>query len=160
VIREYRADDAAALRDCIVELQECERRIDDRLRPGESIAVDYLGQMLDQCRECAGTILLAEQDGAIAGFVTVLTRVPFEALDDPPGEFALVTDLVVRERFRRRGLGTALLSEAERHAKAVGATELRIRVLSGNQPAERLYRRLGFAPYLETLAKRFDSRAT
>ena len=38
MIREYRDDDLAAIRICIVELQESERRIDDRLRPGESMA--------------------------------------------------------------------------------------------------------------------------
>jgi len=157
MIREYRQDDAAAVRGCIVELQEFERRIDDRLRPGDSMAAGYLAQILDRCREHAGTILVAECSGAIAGFAAILTRVPFESLDDPPGEYAIVTDLVVREAFRRRGLGAALLREAERCAIAAGAAELRIGVLSANQSAARLYRSAGFAPYSETLAKRLDS---
>ena len=159
MIREYREDDAAAVRGCIVELQEFERRIDDRLRPGQSMAAGHLAQILDRCREYAGTILVAECGGAIAGFAAVLTRVPFEALDDPPGEYAVVNDLVVREGFRRRGLGAALLREAERYAGAAGAAELRIAVLSANESAARLYRSTGFAPYSETLAKRLDSPA-
>jgi ribosomal protein S18 acetylase RimI-like enzyme len=156
VIREYRADDVAAVRACVAELQEYERRIDDRLRPGEAMAADYLGQMQDRCRECSGTILVAESDGGVIGFATVLTQVSFEALDDPPGKYALITDLVVREDFRRRGVGAALLAEAERCARAAGATELRIGVLSANESAVRLYRSVGFSPYSETLAKRLD----
>lgn len=39
-IREYRPEDAAAIRDCIVELQDFERRIDERLRAGPSIAAE------------------------------------------------------------------------------------------------------------------------
>ena len=160
VIREYREEDASAVRACIVELQEFERGIDDRLRSGESMSAEYLALMLDRCRDCAGVILVAECAGVIAGFATVLTRVPFEALDDPPGEHALVTDLVVREGFRRRGLGAVLLGATERYARAAGAAELRVGVLSGNHAAASLYRRAGFAPYLETLTKRLDAPAT
>jgi ribosomal protein S18 acetylase RimI-like enzyme len=154
VIREYRDADAAAVRSCIIELQDFERRIDDRLRPGESIAEDYLRHMLDRCRECEGRILVAEADGTIAGFVRVLARVPYEGLDEPPGDFAFVGDLVVLERFRRHGYGAALMQAAEEFARSRGATELRVGVLSDNQGAADLYRRMGFASYLETLSKR------
>jgi GNAT superfamily N-acetyltransferase len=159
MIRVYREDDAPVLRDCVVELQEFERQIDDRLRPGRSIAAEYLEQMLRRCRECAGTILVAESGGAVVGFATVLARVPCTELDDPPGEHAVVTDLVVRADFRRRGIGEALLREAERWARAAGAAELRVGVLSANRAAGRLYRRAGFKPYLETLTKRLDTPA-
>ncbi|MGH7554464.1 MAG: GNAT family N-acetyltransferase [Longimicrobiales bacterium] len=155
-IREYGVGDASAVVACVVELQEFERGIDDRLRPGEAIAAEYLEHMLRWCGECAGTVLVAECESQVAGFATILTRVPYVALDDPPGEYALVSDLVVRAGFRRRGLGEALLREAERYARTAGAAELRIGVLSGNVGARALYDRVGFTPYLETLAKRLD----
>jgi len=44
----------------------------------------------------------------------------------------------------------ALLREAEQHARAAGAVELRIGALSANQTALNLYRRAGFAAYLES----------
>jgi ribosomal protein S18 acetylase RimI-like enzyme len=157
VIRQHTTDDLAAIRECVIALQDFERRIDDRLRPGESMATDYLNEMLERCREHSGTILVAEHEGTVAGFATILTRVPFESLDDPPGEYAIVTDLAVLEGFRRRGLGAALLSEAERYAREAGASELRIAVLSANRDAAQLYRRLGFAPYSEILTKRFEA---
>jgi ribosomal protein S18 acetylase RimI-like enzyme len=155
-IREYRDDDARAVRDCISELQDFERRIDPRLRPGESMADAYVAQMLERCEVWVGELLVAEYAGAIAGMAAIYTRVPFEELDDPPGEYALVSDLVVREAFRRRGIGGALLEEAERYARQAGATELRIGVLSENRSARDLYVRTGFASYLETLSKRLD----
>lgn len=152
-IREYRAGDEAACRACVVELQDSERQIDPRLRPGEEMADEYWEAMRAQCDAYAGTVLMAEVGGAVAGLVLILTRVPAEALDEPPGEHALVAELVVRTRWRGRGIGAALLTAAEERARAAGASELRISVLSGNAVARRLYRSRGFARYLETLAK-------
>lgn len=156
-IREYTSDDLPAIRRCIVELEEFERTIDPRLKPGESMADGYLEDTLRRCRERSGTIFVAEVAGQIAGFVTILTRVPFEGLDEPEGDYALIADLLVSAKFRGRGLGEALLRAGEQYAAGGGATELRVNVLSGNDPAESLYRRFGFTPYLETLSKRLDT---
>ncbi len=156
LIKEYRDSDAPAVRACIVALQDHERQIDPRLRPGASMAAEYLAQMLTRCRDFAGRILIVECTGLVVGFVTVLARVPFHELDEPPGEFALISDLVVLEPFRRRGFGGALLAAAERYARELGASELRIGVLSGNHTARRLYCVVGFDGYLEVLTKRFD----
>jgi GNAT superfamily N-acetyltransferase len=152
-IRPYTQDDAAACRDCVVELQDAERALDPRLRSGDEMADDYLRQMHERCRDYVGSILVAEHAGAVVGLTMVLTRVPFESLDEPPGHYALVAELVVRAGFRGQGIGQALLHAGEQHARASGAAELRIGVLSQNQPARQLYLRDGFAPYSEILAK-------
>jgi ribosomal protein S18 acetylase RimI-like enzyme len=152
-IRPYQHGDDDACRACVVELQDAERRLDPRLRHGDSMADEYLRQMHERCRDHAGTILVAELANAIAGLVMVLTRVPFESLDEPPGSYALVAELVVLGAFRGHGIGRALLQAAERHAHDSGATELRIGVLSDNLPARQLYVAEGFAAYSEILAK-------
>jgi GNAT superfamily N-acetyltransferase len=153
VIRPYESRDEAACRVCIVELQEAERQVDPRLRLNESMADEYLAQMHVHCRDYAGEIFVAEQAGEVVGLSMVVARVPFESLDGSLGEYALVAELVVREGFRRRGIARALLDVAERYARAAGASEIRIAVLSQNDPARRLYLREGFAPYKETLSK-------
>ena len=83
----------------------------------------------------------------------MLVRVPYERLDDPPGEHAHVADLFVHEAFRGHGIGRALLAHAEAHARTQGASELTIGVLSNNKPARDLYLSAGFVPQLETLSK-------
>lgn len=152
-IRPYQPTDADACRPCVVELQDSEREFDSRLRIGESMADDYFQQMHARCRDHAGTILVAEHADAVVGLVMVLARVPFEELDEPPGDYALVAELVVRAGFRGLGIGRALLKAAERYAREAGAGELRIRVLSDNRTARQLYLNDGFVPYLETLTK-------
>jgi len=155
-IRPYEPRDEAACRACVVELQDAERRVDPRLRDGESMADEYLAQMHKHCRDYAGAIFVAEQADEIVGMMMVVARVPFESLDEPPGDYALVAELVVREGFRRKGIARALLDTAERYARDAGASELRIIVLSENGAARQLYLTEGFAPYKETLSKSLD----
>ena len=155
-IRPYRSEDAAGCRACVVELQDAERQVDPRLRPGAAIADAYLDQIHKYRRDYAGDLFVVECDGEIAGLVNVLTRVPFEAIDEPPGNYAIVAELVVLERFRRRGIARALLDVAEQRARSAGASELQIAVLSRNAVARDLYLREGFVPYKETLSKRLD----
>ena len=152
-IRPYTQDDAEACRACMVELQDTERELDPRLRTGDEIADAYLQEMHERCRDHAGTILVAEHAGVVVGLVMVLTRVPFESLDLPPGDHALVAELVVRAGYREKGIGRTLLQAGEDLARAAGADELRIAVLSQNRPARQLYLREGFVPYSEVLAK-------
>lgn len=153
LVRAYREEESVSLLDCIAELQDAERVIDGRLRPGRDIASDYLDAMLEECRRYAGQIFVIDVDGALAGFTTVYTRVPFERLDEPPGDYALVAELLVRREYRRRGFARALLAHGERYAASQGATELRIGVLRDNTAARALYLDSGFRPYIETLSK-------
>ena len=154
LVREYRSKDAPLVRRCIVELQDFERAIDPRLRPGESMADAYWEQLQARCAAKNGRVFVGEVDGTIAGFVAVLAREEFVELDDPPGHFAFVTDLVVMPPYRNQGVGRRLLTEAEAFARAAGAHELRIGVLAGNIAARHLYLAAAFVPHLEILTKR------
>ena len=153
VIREYEASDVEAVRRCIVELQEFERAIDSRLRPGELIADEYWSQVQRRCTDRNGCVFVAEIEAAVVGFVAVLAEEQFTELDDPPGRYALVTDLMVVAPFRGRGIGRRLIERAEAFARSAGVGELRIGVLSANQPARQLYLSAGFAPHLEIFTK-------
>jgi GNAT superfamily N-acetyltransferase len=85
--------------------------------------------------------------------VCVLAEEKFTGLDDPPGNYALVTDLAVLDPFRRRGIGRLLLDAAELYARDANANELRISVLSRNAAARSFYLAKQFEPYLEILSK-------
>lgn len=152
-IRPFQSADLPALQRCVVEMQDSERAIDPRLRPGAEIASVYCDQLEARCAVHSGAILVADYDGNVVGFVAVLARVPFEDLDDPPGDRALVSDLVVLASHRRQGIGGSLLAAAEAHAVAHQARELQIGVLAANLGARELYRAVGFTPHLEILTK-------
>lgn len=154
MIRTYRAEDLGAVERLVAELQEYERAIDDRLLEGSEMARAYTAAMLERCNAWAGRVLVAETEDGIIGFAAVQAAVPSEELDEPPGTYALISDLVVTAARRGTGLGRALLAAAEDHARAYGANEIRIAVLAGNAVADELYRTAGFRPYVHILSKR------
>ena len=72
VIREYQpGQDTPNLRECIVELQEFERRIEPALPVGTAMADAYLAYILERCNEYYGKVFVAEVDRRVVGFVCV-----------------------------------------------------------------------------------------
>src|SRR5690606_16897764 len=112
-IRKYQPEDTAGVRRCVVELQEFERRIDPRLRPGEEMADAYWENMQRRCTEANGQVFVADDGGSVVGFVSVLAAEPFVEIDDPVGTHALITDIVVLPSHRGRRVGAELLQRAE-----------------------------------------------
>jgi ribosomal protein S18 acetylase RimI-like enzyme len=156
-IRDYQPPhDAAALRACIVEMQDFERAREPDLPAGETMADAYLDFIAARAARMNGRLLVAELDGAIVGFVGILPAVPPEEPDEPQAPHAYVSDLVVRSAHRREGIGRKLLDAAEAYAREAGATVLRINVLANNTGAAELYDRAGFAQRLLQLSKRLD----
>lgn len=152
MIRDYEpARHRSQLRSCIVELQDFERGLEPALPRGEEMADRYLGYVLGRCAGASGRIFLAEEDGAVVGFVGVLARVVPEP--DEEQAYAYVSDLVVLPAYRRRGIGRALLERAEAYARREGARTLRVGVLAKNEAAGRLYRSIGFSDYTIQLTK-------
>jgi ribosomal protein S18 acetylase RimI-like enzyme len=58
-----------------------------------------------------------------------------------------VHDVAVLASHRGRGVAAQMLALAERQALARGAVKMTLEVLSGNEPAVNLYRRIGYEGY-------------
>jgi ribosomal protein S18 acetylase RimI-like enzyme len=154
-IREYRAaDDLPAIRTCLIELQDFERALDPRLPAGPAIASAYLDGLFARCRQFAGRLFVAEAEGRVVGFVSVLGAFRSEEPDDDPAPFAYVDDLVILPQHRSRGLGRALLRRAEAYAAGCGRSSLRLSVKGGNDVARAFYLRGGYTEYELQLEKR------
>lgn len=135
---------------CFVELQDFERQLDPRMPPGAEIVDAYIDRMLKLCDDSGGRILVAEVDGTVAGYATILPKVKSDEIEDGDLEYGLVSDLVVIEAFRRQGLGRRLLSAAEAYARQCRVRWLRIGVLASNPVPRQLYESAGFSPqYIE-----------
>lgn len=89
-------------------------------------------------------VLVAEIDGAVAGYVTILPS----AKHGPFAEvYPELSDFNVFEPFRNQGIGNKLLEEAEKRVKFVSSkVTLGVGLHSGYGPAQRLYIRRGYIP--------------
>jgi ribosomal protein S18 acetylase RimI-like enzyme len=93
-----------------------------------------------------GFALVAEEDGALAGYAMVRLH---EGPDDSwafEQRYAEVWTLVVAERARGRGIGSALLDAVDAELARRGIHDLVIGVMEGNDDARRLYERRGLVP--------------
>lgn len=120
---------------------------------GEDMADAYLTFLLDRCSKAAGRVLVAEIDHRVVGFIALFARVAPEEPDEDQTPYAYLSDLVVLPRYRRRGIGRALLERAEALVRSSGARALRVGVLARNESVANLYRAAGFRDYQLQLVK-------
>ncbi len=153
-IREARVDDYEAL--CAV-IREADAlhcaHLPDVFQPFPGPARDrnYIVGLIE---DPMALLLVAEHRGQLVGFLNATVR---DAADIPllvPRRYAFVENIVVKEGFRRRGVGEALMAEAQRWAEAQGASTMELNVYEFNQTAQAFYRRLGY----ETLTRRMRRR--
>ena len=77
-------------------------------------------------------------------FVTILTKVKSDDIEEGDIEYGLIPNLFVARKFRNQGLGKKLLEAAESYAMEKKVAWLRIGVFADNQVANRLYESMGF----------------
>ena len=82
--------------------------------------------------------LIAEWDGEAIGYALF-----FGIYSSLKGSGIFLEDLFVREAFRGRGIGRALLSQVARIARQEGCYGIRWEVLSWNESAIKFYKSLG-----------------
>ena len=146
------AADFPALRACFIELQTWERQLEPALPEPEAVAEIYLAAMLEDCAETSGRVFVAEADGAVIGFVSVLGKVTPTA-DESLEPHAYVSDLVVRTGERGHGIGAKLMAQAEAFACEAGVARLKVGVLVRNARTAAFYRRCGFRDYATQMVK-------
>lgn len=86
-----------------------------------------------------GTVLVAEEDGRVVGWIHVVSTPVLET-----DLYAEIAGLVVDERCRSRGIGLALLDAAESWARDAGCTTIRVRSRIARERAHAFYERHGF----------------
>ncbi|HZT90680.1 MAG TPA: GNAT family N-acetyltransferase [Gaiellaceae bacterium] len=141
-IRRATEADEAVLREL---WEEFEREVPYPNGPGEPWE-DEWRDTLDDIR--GGGVFLVEDDGGAAGVARI------EA-PNVHGE-AHVQLVHVRQRARRQGVAKALLRECAADAKERGASHVTLEVLTTNEQALAVWRRLGFREYSVAMAAPLD----
>jgi len=127
VIRPAVADDSAAIALLLAEL-------------GYPAPADAIPVRLERMEGEGQHLLLAELDGRVVGLASLFLR--HVIVDDAP--FARLAALVVSADSRGRGVGAALVADAERLARQGGCTILEVTSGLHRPEAHDFYRDLGF----------------
>jgi len=133
IVRPYVGDDLAACRRLWAELTQQHRDLYD----DPQIGGDDPGQYLDATYLVMDGLLgpwVAERDGYVIGLTGVLVH----------GAHGEIEPVVVAERHRSHGVGTALLTRAVDEARAGGVHRLTVRPVARNIQALALFVREGF----------------
>jgi ribosomal protein S18 acetylase RimI-like enzyme len=113
------------------------------LEPGANADEGYawfLGEQLKD--EGNAVVLVAEQDDDVVGYVyAALEPISWKELREACG---FIHDVAVDERARRHGLATALIEAAMKWLSDRGAPRVVLGTAEQNEPAQRLFERLGF----------------
>lgn len=153
VIRPFEAGDRAAVIDLVHQLNLFEDGISaDRARDVKAAAACLEEDLSRVARDGGAVMVAADGDEVIAMMCFVLEQ-PQPYMRSEIARVAWVSELVVDERHRGQGIGTALLEEAERLARAHGVKRLMIGAIVGNHVARKAYERFGFRPAVMELAK-------
>lgn len=88
----------------------------------------------------AALVLLAKQDAQTVGMAVCVES--FSTFRAAP--VLNVHDLVVAPDHQNRGIGSRLLEAVEQLARDRGACSITLEVIGDNEPAKRLYKRMGF----------------
>lgn len=90
-----------------------------------------------------GCVLLAEENGAVLGFVSVTMEDTGEKAHRVPQRYAVLENIYVREESRRMGVGAALFRAAWDFARAGGAVSMQLMTLAENTRARSFYESMG-----------------
>jgi GNAT superfamily N-acetyltransferase len=131
-IRPATVHDAALLRSMIRELAEYEHELDQVTIRGEDLVRDGFGE------NPRFRAFIAEWDGQTAGYALF-----WGYYSTWSGRGMFLEDLFVRETFRRRGIGKALMAAVARVAVDEDCYGIHWEVLDWNEKAIELYKRMG-----------------
>jgi diamine N-acetyltransferase len=97
---------------------------------------------------------VAQSENRLTGMICVLIK---ESPDKPfftRRRYALVDEIVVLEKYRRSGIGQALIEKAQEWALAKGAESIELNVWEFNQDAIDFYKKLGY----ETASRKMNKQ--
>lgn len=118
-----------------------------RLKKEMYISDDYEAELCDLIKQKKAVVLAVEADGRYVGRVTLRhdwgDETPIIEKDFPG--LPQINALEIDEDYRRRGLATMLIAAAENEACRQGLSMIGLGVEISNEPAKRLYEKLGYS---------------
>jgi len=148
-VREARVSDRHTIARLWRELMLWHEELDCRLAPADDGIQKYARHVQDLVQERDGHVLVAEEiaTGDIVGYLLgeLQQRPPLSK----PGRFGFISDIYVREGWRRHGVASALFEEMRLWCKVRKATSIELYISENNDAALAYWNSMGFTPFLK-----------
>jgi ribosomal protein S18 acetylase RimI-like enzyme len=153
VVREAQASDLSAICDLGEEVNAIHHAAFPHVFAGSGAPDAAASHWNNSIARADASTFVAEQGGAIVGFVTVSVSDESHPLLQP-ARVGRVGSIGVTEAARGHGIGSELMRHAQAWLASHGAQEIRLNVWQFNAGALRLYHELGYEVRSVQLAKR------
>jgi ribosomal protein S18 acetylase RimI-like enzyme len=130
-------------------------QLDARATPSDDASERGRTTLRDAVGSKQAIVLVAEQKGAVVGFVAGHTSAPSPVYAG--GVEAYLTELYIAPDARRQGLATQLMERAVAWARERGLTRVRYDVLAANHASRATWKQAGIDPISLTYAVELDS---
>lgn len=105
-------------------------------------------------------LFVAQSDRRIVGLVEISLREAPDISIMVPRRYARIGTLVVKEGFRRAGVGRELMEKAHQWARAKGADQVELSVWEFNEGAIAFYERLGYTTAIRRMRRALEMDST
>lgn len=148
-IRNATQEDTGAIVELWKELMDFHKERDQyfiRSADGHERFTEFVSGRIASETSC---VLVAEQQDEIAGYclATISKYPPIYEYH----EYGAIFDLAITEKYRRRGIGQALVEEVLRWFSEQGIHRIEARVATLNEVSTSFWKKMGFVPYLEVV---------
>ena len=146
-VRTHWDEEAEKQHSLIVEVVSPDSGSFTRLKKEMYISDDYEAELRDLAKQKKAVVLAVEAGGRYVGRVTLRhdwgDETPIIKKDFPG--LPQINALEIDEDYRRRGLATMLIAAAENEARRQGFPMIGLGVEISNEPAKKLYEKLGYS---------------
>lgn len=150
-IRRAEAGDVPSVVGLWEEFMDFHSTRDGRLRRAADANQAFAAFLEGRLRDPGAAVWVAELERTRVGYsLAVLAEAPPVFLDRRHGQ---IYELAVTARFRRQGIGEALLATAIAWFRERGVTRVELRVSASNEVASAFWKKQGFAPLAEVLSR-------
>jgi ribosomal protein S18 acetylase RimI-like enzyme len=150
-IREANRRDIAAVVALWKEMMDFHLAYDPRFRFAPDAEREFARHVHATLRSSGARVFIAESGGETIGYILgeIHRRKPIY----PIGNYGFISDIAVTERWRRRGVGRALVQSLFTWFRRQGVTAIELFVAEANPISTAFWRGLGFGDYLLLLRK-------
>lgn len=161
-IIEYHEKYLEDIKDLLVELEEYIISIDgDNL---DTLHEEYREKMaildLEEVNKYDGKCYLAIEDDKAIGLIMGCIRPydEYDYLDYKCPKLGEITELIVTNKIRSKGIGQKLMNKLEEYFKEVGCEYIIVDVFAYNQSGIIFYNKKGYHNRMHTMIKKFDEK--